>query len=47
MNYTNLSMANIENTIFENSGLRSSDFQENKLKNIILKKSDLTRNKIF
>lgn len=42
-NYINLSMASIENVLFENIVLRNSYFQENKLKNIYLKKVDLTQ----
>ena len=37
----------MENILFENTILRNSNFQENKLKNIILKKADLTRTQFF
>lgn len=46
-NYINLSMASIERVLFDNTIIRSSYFQENKLKNIYFKKVDLTRNTIY
>ena len=40
-------MASIENVFFSNTGLRNSNFQENKLKNIIFKEVDLTQSQFF
>lgn len=47
MNYVNLSMASIKNTLFKNTGLRNGYLQENKVKNIIFKNTDLTQTQFF
>lgn len=47
MVYSNLSMASMRSILFKNTILRNSNFQENKLKNIIFKESDLTQVQFF
>ena len=47
MNYANFSLASIEKVAFEDTSLRNSNFLENKLKNIIYNKADLTQAQIF
>jgi len=40
-------MASLDSVLFSNSGLVSSSFGENKLKNIYLKNSDLTKSQFY
>ena len=43
----NLSMSNIENILFKDSGLKNGYFQENRIKNIYFDNVDLTQSKFF
>ena len=40
-------MTNIKNSLFNKVSLRTSNFQENKIKNMLLKEVDLTQTQFF
>ena len=45
--YLNLTMASIENVLFENTNLKNSYFQETKMKKILFENSNLSQTQFF